>query len=176
MNIWISSKLNFMVIDLEFQKNIKISLNWRFCNFVETQNSIVENCVSTIFHYGILCFHNFPIIGSMVFCGNTIWHYGILCFHNFPLWNFVFPQSATNIDEPVDDKWGGNSRQFFFQNPFNSQVQKLTKPGFRWLAHLENLATVLIFSTRLIIILGYPFRNETGFFVLKSIPNMLKPL
>ena len=115
MNIWISSKLNFMVIDLEFQKNIKISLNWRFCNFVETQNSIVENCVSTIFHYGILCFHNFPIIGSMAFCGNTIWHYGILCFHNFPLWNFVFPQSATNIDEPVDDKWGGNSRQFFFR-------------------------------------------------------------
>ena len=175
MNIWISSKLNFMVIDLEFQKNIKISLNWRFCNFVETQNSIVENCVSTIFHYGILCFHNFPIIGSMVFvetqfgtmefCVSTIFHYGILCFHKVP--PILMNQSMINE---------GGTLANFFQNPFNSQVQKLTKPGFRWLAHLENLATVLIFSTRLIIILGYPFRNETGFFVLKSIPNMLKPL
>ena len=124
MNIWISSKLNFMVIDLEFQKNIKISLNWRFCNFVETQNSIVENCVSTIFHYGILCFHNFPIIGSMVFvetqfgtmefCVSTIFHYGILCFHKVP--PILMNQSMINE---------GGTLANFFSEPFQFPSSKI---------------------------------------------------
>ena len=129
------------------------------------QFSTMAFCVSTIFQLLDQWFFVETQFGTMEFCVSTIFHYGILCFHKVP--PILMNQSMINE---------GGTLANFFSEPFQFPSSKIDQTWISMIGPPGKPSNSPHFSTRLIIILGYPFRNETGFFVLKSIPNMLKPL